>query len=318
MDLHQRTVRIGLMAILCAMVFRLFSMDISLDFLQPKPNGGQRETGDIRFSSFPAFLPDFVETPPPEKGAMSLTVLPTFSGAEQVEVTDLGAVEPDIGSLLSAPLEWNLRQEEPTVLILHTHATESYTKGNDRYVETAAYRTLDEDYNMLSIGALTAKLLNQQGIPTIQDRQIHDYPSYNGSYEDARGAIKAYLKEYPSIQLVLDLHRDAAEGEQIGTTVQTETGAAAQLMVVIGTNHKNYGENLGLGLKLHTQLERQTPGITRPLQLRGSRFNQDLCPGGLLVEVGSAGNSHKQAQNAARQLAQAVAALAEGTRTEES
>jgi stage II sporulation protein P len=85
-------------------------------------------------------------------------------------------------------------------------------------------------------------------------------------------------------------------------------------MVVIGAGHKSYTENLALGLKLHAQLETQSPGITRPLQLRAQRFNQDLLPGTLLIEVGAAGNSHEEALQAAAQLARAVAALAKGTR----
>ena len=70
---------------------------------------------------------------------------------------------------------------------------------------------------------------------------------------------------------------------------------------------------MSLGLKLHAQLERQSPGITRPLQLRSQRFNQDLLPGALLIEVGAAGNTHEEARNAARQLAMAIAALQYGT-----
>lgn len=308
------------MAILCAMVFRLFGLDFSqLPYFQKEEISPSitTETGqDVRFSSSSAlYSPVFVETPPPAADISVENTLPAFSDAQVIDITYSSTVQPDIPALLSSPLQWNLRQETPTVLILHTHTTESYTKGSHRYVETAAYRTLDEDYNMLAIGELTAKLLNQQGIPTLQDRQFHDYPSYNGSYSDARKGISAYLSEYPSIQLVLDLHRDAAEesGKQLHTAVQTENGSAAQLMVVIGSNHKGYTDNLSLALKLHAQLEQQTPGITRPLQIRASRFNQDLCPGALLVEVGAAGNSFEEALQAARQLAKAIVALAEGT-----
>ena len=75
-------------------------------------------------------------------------------------------------------------------------------------------------------------------------------------------------------------------------------------------------ENLILGLKLHAQLERQAAGLTRPLQLRSQRFNQDLSSGALLIEVGAAGNSHKEAQIAATQLAYAIVALAKGTNCE--
>jgi stage II sporulation protein P len=100
------------------------------------------------------------------------------------------------------------------------------------------------------------------------------------------------------------------------TRAEVEGETSAQLMIVIGTNHKNYEENLSLGLKLHAFLEQQSPGIMRPLQLRGQRFNQDLNAGALLIEVGAAGNSHGEARLAAARLADAVIALAAGTVSE--
>lgn len=314
------TARIGLTALLCALTLVLFSSGLpekcldrllrpdSLAFLT------YLETGrDVRFSpSLEAFSPDFMESPP---AATTEATLPAFS-EEDVKVYYACEVEPDLQALLEEPLTWDLKAEGPTVLILHTHSTESYTKAGETYKETAQYRTLDEDYNMLSLGAYVARELNERGIPTIQDRQLHDYPSYNGSYTQARKAIKSYLEEYPSIQLVLDLHRDAVEVSygQLHTRAEVEGQVSAQLMLVMGTNYDTWEDNLSLGLKLHAQLERQNSGITRPLQLRAQRFNQDLSPGCLLVEIGAAGNTHSEAMLAAGELVKAVVALAEGTR----
>ena len=114
---------------------------------------------------------------------------------------------------------------------------------------------------------------------------------------------------------MLDLHRDASGGtRQLRTLAQSRGRDCAQLMVIVGTNYDTWEENLSLALKLHAQLETQCPGITRPLQLREQRFNEDLSPGGLLIEVGSAGNTHDEALRAAEELANAIAALAKGTR----
>lgn len=256
-----------------------------------------------------------MESPAPAIPEATEAPLPSFSDPEIVDVYYASTKKPDIGALLEKPLEWNLLGDEPSVLILHTHSTESYTKNGETYQETASWRTLDENYNMLSIGQRVLELLAQNGITAIQDRELHDYPSYNGSYTDARKSIQAYLEEYPTIQMVLDLHRDAVEsgGGQLRTLASVDGQASAQLMLVLGANHDQYEENLSLALKLHAQLETQTPGITRPLQLRASRFNQDLCSGGLLIEVGAAGNSHAEAMLAAEQLAKAIVALARGT-----
>lgn len=323
LDQRHQALRVGLSAILCALVFRLFSMGIPEKVVSwlTQPDTAAfltyLETGrNVRFSpSLEAFSPDFVESPPASAPEPTQAPLPSFSDPESVEIYNASAKQPDMAALLAKPLTWQLRGEEPTVLILHTHTTESYTKTGQDYRETASWRTLAEDYNMLSVGQLVVEVLAEYGIPAIQDRSLHDYPSYNGSYTDARKSIREYLEEYPSIALVLDLHRDASEGSggQLRTAASVEGQTAAQLMLVLGTNHEDYEENLSLALKLHAQLESQCPGITRPLQLRAARFNQDLSPGALLVEVGAAGNTHAEALLAARELAKAVAALAEGT-----
>ena len=253
-----------------------------------------------------------MESPPP---FLPEYPLPAFSDASVVDVYYAADKNPDMDALLAKPLVWDLYAEEPTVLILHTHATESYTRRGEAYKETSPWRTLDESYNMLSIGAHLASLLEAQGIPVLQDLEFHDYPSYNGSYIHARKSLESYLEDYPSIQLVLDLHRDASEGEngQLRTIAKVNGIPSAQLMLVLGTNHERYEDNLSLALKLHAQLETLHPGIMRPLQLRSQRFNQDLSPGALLVEVGAAGNSHSEALQAAEALAQAITALAKGT-----
>lgn len=323
MDQQHRARRVGFAAILCALVFRFFSSGAPMKVVSwlTQPNTAAfltyLETGrDVRFSPYSeAFSPNFMESPAPAIPEATEAPLPSFSDPEMVDVYYASTKKPDIGALLAKPLEWDLVGDEPSVLILHTHSTESYTKNGETYQETAAWRTLDENYNMLSIGQRVLELLAQNGITAIQDRELHDYPSYNGSYTDARKSIQAYLEEYPTIQMVLDLHRDAVEsaGGQLRTLASADGQASAQLMLVLGANHDQYEENLSLALKLHAQLETQAPGITRPLQLRASRFNQDLCSGGLLIEVGAAGNSHAEAMLAAEQLAKAIVALARGT-----
>ncbi len=323
MDPHHRARRVGAAAMVCALVFRLFAagglehlaevltqLNIPQFFTNP-------ETGrNVRFSpSLELFSPGFVESPPPAIPDPTEPPLPSYSDAEEIDLFYGCRADPDTQALLQQPLTWDLTEEAPSVLILHTHSTESYTQSGEPYVESSAWRTLDENYNMLSIGQRVGELLTQAGIGVLQDRTLNDHPSYNGSYVRARKAIAAWLEEYPSIQLILDLHRDASGGEggQLRTLATVNGEASAQLMLVLGTNHEAYETNLSLALKLHAQLERQAPGIMRPLQLRAQRFNQDQCSGGLLIEVGAAGNTHAEAMLAAQELANAVIALAKGT-----
>ena len=323
MDPHSKALRTGSAAIACAIVFRLAALWPVQVHTAPVPS--ETETGrDVRFSASREVFWEWESAAPllPAQPAPEEPVLPAFS-PEDASLTDMYyacSLRPDLGALLSLPLSWNLADTEPRVLILHTHTTESYTQRKEPYVESADYRTLDESYNMLSIGSIVAGILSDNGIGVVHDRQLHDYPSYNGSYNDARKSILSYLEQFPGIELVLDLHRDAADTEngQLRPLVTVAGEAVAQLMLVMGTDesglsHEHWQENLSLALKLQAQLERQAPGITRPTILRAQRFNQDLSPGALLVEVGAAGNTHEEARRAAEQLAHAIVALAKGT-----
>lgn len=325
MDHNRSSLRLGAAAILCAVALRLgagpvytgirrlFQSEKFLSFLV------YTETGrHVRFSTSTEPVPSNAgESPAPVILPKAIDIT-SFSPEDTtlLDVQGSASTQPDVAALLTKPLTWNLVSDVPTVLILHTHATESYTKGTAQYRETAAFRTLDEGYNMISIGAHLAKLLEASGIRVIHDQTLHDYPSYNGSYNLARETITEYLQQYPSISLVLDLHRDASGdiSNQICPVANVGGETAAQLMLVMGMRHEKSEENLALGLKLHAQLERIAPGIMRPISLRQSRYNQDLSPGALLIEVGAAGNTQPQALRAAEVLAQGIIALANGTK----
>ena len=340
MDHQQWSLRMGAAVIVCALMLRL----AATGFFQPvaeffaKPNIAAfliyLETGRIvRFSpsseALPAFAyesaePDFARqkeeavpvqaTEPP---------LPAFEAAdaEKLQFKNSAGVKFDAAQLLTSPLRWNLMAQEPAVLILHTHGSESYTKADgETYQESAAFRTLDEAYNMISVGDHLTDLLEAAGIAVLHDRQLHDYPSYNGSYSNARKQIKKVLKENPSVCLVLDLHRDASAdiNNQMRTKAVVDGQDSAQLMFVVGTGssgakNDHWQENLALALKLQVLLEEKTAGICRKVNLRGQRFNQDLLAGALLVEVGAAGNSRQEALRAVEMLAQAIVDLAKGT-----
>ena len=329
MNLHRQSLRIGGLAILFALLLRLGGSDIPQEvseFLNEPTISSwiiYLETGRIvRFSpSFTEMEVFSLESHAPD--VPELTPLPVFSpeDAEAVTVKSNCELEPNLEELMAAPLSWNLTEDEPTVLILHTHGTESYTKQQgETYIESSAFRTLDKGYNMISLGDYLAHLLEEGGIQVVHDRELHDYPSYSGSYSHARKSIAAYLKERPSIRLVLDLHRDASgdDQNQMKTTAKVDGKSSAQLMLVVGTNgtgldHPDWEKNLALGLKLHTQCERIAPGIMRYVNLRAQRFNQDLSSGALIVEVGAAGNTHAEAMTAIDVLAEAILSLADGT-----
>ena len=258
---------------------------------------------------------------PPETEWSEPAVAVTFTAAQaaKTQLRYSCNYRPDVEKLLTDPLSWNLADGEPAVLIVHTHGSESYTKEED-YKESAPYRTLDEDYNMVAVGDLLARLLEAAGIRVIHDRQLHDYPSYNSSYDNSRKSVKEYLKQYPTIRLVLDVHRDAgenADGSQFATHATVNGQDSAQIMFLVGTDesgnyHPDWQDNLAVAAKLNVLMEQLSPGITRKTTLRAQRFNQDLAQVALLVEVGSAGNTLTQALTAIPVLARAIIDLQNG------
>lgn len=326
--MERKVLRIGAAVLICSVLLRLLSgTELAAAVVDPGEVGSVllflstgRVARQISFTQTTEPVQEPVEEPTQPTEEISAPAVFTASDTDLVRINNAAGCDVDVRSMLRQPLEWDLTaQDGPTVLILHTHGSESYTRTED-YVESSSYRTLDENYNVVSIGDRLAETLEAAGIQVLHDRTMHDNPSYNGSYEAARKKLQAYLAEYPSIRLVLDIHRDAmedSEGNQIGYTVQTDQGEAAKLMVVVGTdvgglNHPEWQENLTLAVKLHAQLEKLQPGICRPLGLRTSRFNQDLMHEMVLVEVGAAGNTRQEALLAADILARSIVELAQG------
>ena len=258
-------------------------------------------------------------TQPPKVWTVGDPQLPlSFSSQDLtlLEINNSAGIAIDPEQLLRQPTSWELTQEGPAVLILHTHGTESFQEAKD-----SRYRSSSQEENMISIGAEVAKVLQEGGIQVIHDTTAHDDPSYTYAYGHSRTAIQEYLQQYPSIRLILDLHRDAAEddlGNQVAYTSPIGGETAAQLMIVMGSSagnldYPNWQENLTLAVQLQAALQRQNPGICRPLNLRAQRYNQDLHPGALLIEVGAAGNTHQQAILAARALGEGILSIAHGT-----
>ena len=186
--------------------------------------------------------------------------------------------------------------------------------GTDIYQESDASRTTDEAYNVVRIGDEMQTVFESMGLTVVHDRTLYDYPQYSGAYGRSCEGIEAWLNEYPSIQIVLDVHRDALIGED-GTVYKAVTEVdgekTAQVMMIVGTDdlgqeHPNWQNNLALAVRIQQNLDTQWPSAARPITLRSSRFNQQLTQGSLLVEVGSHGNTLQEALRGARLFAQAA------------
>lgn len=193
---------------------------------------------------------------------------------------------------------------EPQVLIMHTHTTESYEPyDRDFYDSSFNSRTTDVTKNVVAVGDAIEQELKNAGIGVIHDTTVHDYPNYNGSYDRSRVTVQAILKKYPSIKVVLDVHRDAiqtSDGVRTAPIATVDGKKAAQIMIISGCddgtmNMPNYMKNFRLASNLQQQLEGDCPGITRPVLFDYRKYNQDLTTGSILLEMGGHGNSIDQA-----------------------
>lgn len=223
----------------------------------------------------------------------------------------------DPAALCASTLTQTIRpaSEGPQILIMHTHGSEAYTMaGEDVYAETDTSRTDDPNYNMIRIGEEMKAVFESMGFSVIHDTTLYDYPSYTGSYTRSLAGIQSYLEQYPTIAVVLDVHRDAlisGDGTVYKAVTDLNGESVAQVMLVCGTNdgglnHPNWQQNLNLAAHIQMGMTAISPTLARPINLRSQRFNQHLTACSLLVEVGTSGNTLQEAIRGARYFAQAA------------
>ena len=278
--------------------------------------------------AFPLPLVDFLPTAP-ESSAVSMPIVvveqppqPVFTpspsdyqGTGTVYFKNETDYAIDMTSLLQKDSPVALGEQGVQVLIMHTHGTEAYIQSPGHvYVASGEYRTTDSSANMLRVGQEICDILNDRGVSAVHSRTLNDYPAYNGSYNRALKDIQAYVAQYPTIRLVIDVHRDAiATGNTYyKTAAEVDGQQTAQLMFVTGTDaggltHDHWQDNLAFQAQLHDRLNSAYPGIMRPMSIRASRFNQHIRKGSMLVEVGACGNTLEEALAAAQIFANTLA-----------
>ena len=278
--------------------------------------------------AFPLPLVDFLPTAP-ESSAVSMPIVvveqppqPVFTpspsdyqGTGTVYFKNETDYAIDMTSLLQKDSPVALGEQGVQVLIMHTHGTEAYTQSpGHAYVASGEYRTTDSSANLLRVGQEICDILNDRGVSAVHSRTLNDYPAYNGSYNRALKDIQAHIQQYPTIQLVIDVHRDAiATGNTYyKTAAEVDGQQTAQLMFVTGTDaggltHDHWQDNLAFQAQLHDRLNSTYPGIMRPMSIRASRFNQHIRKGSMLVEVGACGNTLEEALAAAQIFANTLA-----------
>ncbi len=201
--------------------------------------------------------------------------------------------------------------DEPLVLILHTHGTECYSDSTS----DGAVRCADTERNVVRVGQELANVLNSFGIPALHSESMHDEISYITAYSSSRAEAEEILAIHPSIKYVIDLHRDAIPddgGNRVKPCVEILGQDTAQLMLVMGTNagggnHPEYGQNLVVASHIQERTNSLYPLLMRPINVRNGIFNQNLCRGYMLLEVGSDANTLEEALRAVRLFGRSLA-----------
>ena len=223
--------------------------------------------------------------------------------------TDVSADVLDARNLLGMDMELQQDASEPQILIYHTHSQEGFVDSVPG----------DNSTTIVGVGEyLTELLRDRYGYQVLHNTNVYDLRDgeldRNRAYSLAAEDVKQILTEHPSIEVLLDLHRD---GVKEGTRLVTEVNGkpTAQFMFFNGLSYsKRNGpisylenpyiqENLALSLQLKLACETYYPGLSRKIYLKGLRYNLHLRPKSLLVEAGAQTNTLEEMRNAMEPLA---------------
>ena len=165
--------------------------------------------------------------------------IPTLNKSEESEKTD------ETTSVVSSEYKNNIRltKDNPTMLIYHTHAGETYLDSP----EGNYHSQNNKDKSVIEIGTLLTEQLNQKGWGIAHSTKYHDYPQFTKSYVNSLETVKSMLNNYKSINIALDLHRDGRdlkteddikkESERMTTTYKGEK--VAKFFFVVGMKNEN-------------------------------------------------------------------------------
>lgn len=224
-----------------------------------------------------------------------------------------------LGFASDKPKKFFVNAKGPQILIYHTHTQEAYRqiKGQE-YVEVGSWRTAQHDSSIVAVGSALEKRLEEHGYTVLHDTTNHEPPALNTAYTRSLKTMEKYKKEYSSINVFIDVHRDAygniAAGSKDFVLVNGEE--CARIMFVVGTGEQhtkkpNYESNYKLALAITNQMESIKKGFTRPIRVKTGRYNQHVSDMCLLIEVGHNANALQQAINTTRYIALALSKVLE-------
>lgn len=207
--------------------------------------------------------------------------------------------------LLSMDVSLERISEEPQILVYHTHGTEAYIDSK---------KGVEAD-TVVGMGDILCEELTKRGFSVLHDRTTYDYvngkDNRNYAYTTARPQIETILEEYPSIEVILDIHRDSGVARK--TAINGKN--TAQIMLFNGLCRNADGpisyltnpyldDTLAFSLQLNLLGRERYPGLMYKLYLKNYRYNMHFTGHCMLVELGTQNNTVEEAQNGVRYLAE--------------
>jgi stage II sporulation protein P len=193
---------------------------------------------------------------------------------------------------------------QPLVGIYNSHNAEAYipTYGKAK-VE-------GENSGVFKVGQRLKEVLQSKyRVPVVESETIHDYPEYDKAYTNSSRTVKAMIKSYPSLRVLLDIHRDALPNNN-RETIEIDGQKVAKILIIVGTDQRypnpNWRKNLELAESIAHNLEAKHPGLCLGVRLKEGTYNQQYHTGALLFEIGNANDSLEEAERAADYLAEAL------------
>lgn len=240
------------------------------------------------------------------------TIGPLGTKVDGCYVRNYTGLDVEFSKLLNDDLPFNVKKDtdKPQVLIYHTHTGEAYLDADvDYFYESFYSRTNNNSFNVVAVGDAIADVLEKNGVKTVHDTTVHD-STYNGSYDRSAQTVRDDMEKNPEIKVVLDIHRDAlgSEEKKVKTVFEHNGKKGAQIMILSGCDpdnergFQNWKNNLSFALKIQNTAEKLYPGMTRPMDFGYFAYNEYICDGSLLIEIGTDANSIDEAEYTGRLL----------------
>ena len=213
----------------------------------------------------------------------------------------------DASKLLTEDLSIRKNPQVPQILIYHTHSQEEFADSVPGDTETS----------IVGMGEVLAEALQGYGYQVIHDTGVYDLIDgvldRSAAYDYARVAVENILQEYPTIEVIIDLHRDGVDGQKFVTEIDGKPTSMIMFFNGISRNSQDEPiaylanpytqQNLAFSLQLELAAREKYPGYTRNIYLKAERFNLHLRPRSLLVEAGTQLNTVEEEKNAMQPLA---------------